>query len=131
MNHKIDYISADEAVMMVRAGDHIHWPCVSGAPELLIEALVRRADREMREGRSEGALRDVTISHFYTEGYADYVKPEYQGIFRLDSFFVGGNVREATQAGRADYIPCSLSETPRMIVPRWTICPKPSVKPAV
>ena len=102
--------------MMVRAGDHIHWPCVSGAPELLIEALVRRADREMREGRSEGALRDVTISHFYTEGYADYVKPEYQGIFRLDSFFVGGNVREATQAGRADYIPCSLSETPRMIV---------------
>ena len=100
--------------MMVHAGDHLHWPCVSGAPEHLIEALVRRADREMGEG-SRDALADVTISHFYTEGYADYTLPKYKGIFRLDSFFVGGNVREATQSGRADYIPCSLSETPRMI----------------
>ena len=110
------YLSSDEAVMMVRAGDHIHWPCVSGAPEHLIEALVRRADREM-EGGSEACerLHDVTISHFYTEGYADYTLPKYRGVFRLDSFFVGGNVREATQSGRADYIPCSLSETPRMV----------------
>ena len=110
------YISADEAAMLVRPGDHIHWPCVSGAPEHLIEALVRRADHEMEEGRSgASALHDIVISHFYTEGYAGYTHPKYNGIFRLDSFFVGGNVREATQAGRADYIPCSLSETPRMI----------------
>ena len=109
-------LTAEESVMMVRPGDHIHWPCVSGAPEHLIEALVRRADREKEEGRSDGSqLRNVTISHFYTEGYADYTQPQYQGVFRLDSFFVGGNVREATQNGRADYIPCSLSETPRMI----------------
>ena len=101
----IQYTTADEAVKLVRSGDHIHWPCVSGAPEHLIEALVRRA----------GQLRDVTISHFYTEGYADYTLPEYEGVFHLDSFFVGGNVRSATQSGRADYIPCSLSETPRMI----------------
>ena len=107
-----NYISADEAVMLVRAGDHLHWPCVSGAPEYLIEALVRRADTETGEGR----LHDITISHFYTEGYADYTLPRYHGVFRLDSFFVGGNVREATQSGRADYIPCSLSETPRMII---------------
>ncbi len=97
--------------MMVRRGDHIHWPCVSGAPEHLIEALVRRADREWVGNDGE----PVVISHFYTEGYADYALPKYSGVFRLDSFFVGGNVREATQAGRADYIPCSLSETPRMI----------------
>ena len=109
------YTSSDEAVMMVRSGDHIHWPCVSGAPEHIIEALVRRADREIKEG-SGNRLHDVVISHLYTEGYADYTLPKYEGIFRLDSFFVGGNVREATQSGRADYIPCSLSETPRMIV---------------
>lgn len=113
---RMTYLSADEAVMLVRTGDHLHWPCVSGAPEHLIEALVRRADREMEGGCADGnRLHDVVISHFYTEGYADYVLPKYGGIFRLDSFFVGGNVREATQSGRADYIPCSLSETPRMI----------------
>lgn len=110
------FTTADDAVRLVQSGDHIHWPCVSGAPEHLIEALVRRADREMEEGRSDGErLRNVTISHFYTEGYADYTLPKYKGIFRLDSFFVGGNVREATQSGRSGYIPCSLSETPRMI----------------
>lgn len=111
----LNYITADEAVRMVRSGDHLHWPCVACAPEQLIEALVRRADREREAGGGEAALHDVVISHFYTEGYAGYVEPDYRGIFRLDSFFVGGNVREATQAGRADYIPCSLSETPRMI----------------
>lgn len=93
-------------MQMVRSGDHLHWPCVAAAPEHLIEALVRRAD----------TLSDITISHFYTEGYADYVLPRYKGVFRLDSFFVGGNVRQATQQGFADYIPCSLSETPRMIL---------------
>lgn len=111
----MNYISADEAVMMVRAGDHLHWPCVSGAPEYLIEALVRRADREKGKENGEESLHDIKISHFYTEGYADYTLPQYNDIFQLDSFFVGGNVREATQSGRADYIPCSLSETPRMI----------------
>ena len=112
----VQYITADEAVTLVKAGDHIHWQCVSAAPECLIRALVRRADRERQEGTNERQrLRDVVITHFYTEGYADYTLPEYEGVFRLDSFFVGGNVREATWKGRADHIPCSLSETPRMI----------------
>ena len=113
----MNYITADEAVMMVRSGDHIHWSCVSGAPEHLIEALVRRADRESGE-----RLHDVNISHFYTEGYSDYTLPKYKGVFQLNSFFVGGNVREATQSGRADYIPCSLSETPRMIATGAVCC---------
>lgn len=33
---------------------------------------------------------------------------------RLDSFFVGGNVRKVTQSGYADYIPIFLSETRRL-----------------
>lgn len=101
------YTTADEAVAHIHSGDYLYWPCVAAAPEHLIEALVRRADR--------GELRDIRISHFYTEGYADYVLPQYKGVFQLDSFFVGGNVRQATQSGLADYIPCSLSECPRFI----------------
>jgi len=107
MTHTIKYIQADEAVRQIHSGDHLYWPCVAAAPELLIQALVRRADR--------GELADIHISHFYTEGYADYVLPQYKGIFQLDSFFVGSNVRKATQEGQADYIPCSLSECPRFI----------------
>lgn len=99
------FITAEEAVQMVQSGDRLHWPCVAAAPELLIQALVARASE----------LRDVHITHLYTEGYADYVLPQYAESFHLDSFFIGGNVRKATQEGYADYIPCSLSDTARII----------------
>ncbi len=101
------YYTAEDAVAQIHSGDYVYWPCVAAAPEHLIEALVHRGDR--------GELQGVRISHFYTEGYADYVLPQYKGVFQLDSFFVGGNVRKATQGGQADYIPCSLSECPRFI----------------
>ncbi|MFI3315803.1 MAG: acetyl-CoA hydrolase/transferase C-terminal domain-containing protein, partial [Rikenellaceae bacterium] len=38
----------------------------------------------------------------------------FEGIFQLDSFFVGANVRRETQSGHADYIPVFLSETQRL-----------------
>lgn len=99
------FVTAEEAVKMVQSGDRLHWPCVAAAPELLIQALVARAPE----------LQNVHITHLYTEGYADYVLPQYAQNFHLDSFFVGGNVRKATQTGYADYIPCSLSDTARII----------------
>lgn len=98
-------VTAEEAVKVVKSGDHLHWPCVAAAPEILIQALVARADE----------LENVHITHLYTEGYADYVLPQYAKSFHLDSFFIGGNVRKATQNGWADYIPCSLSDTARII----------------
>ncbi len=98
-------VTAEEAVKMVKSGDRLHWPCVAAAPEILIQALVARANE----------LENVHITHLYTEGYADYVLPQYAKNFHLDSFFIGGNVRKATQNGWADYIPCSLSDTARII----------------
>lgn len=103
----MNYISAEEAVKLIQNGDHIHWPCVAAAPEHLIKALVARADK--------GDIKDIHISHLYTEGYADYTLPQYKDIFHLTSYFVGSNVRKATQEGRADFVPCSLSESARMI----------------
>ena len=50
-----------------------------------------------------------------TLGNADYVKPEMEGHFRHVAYFVGGNVREAVNSGRADYLPVLLSEIPRLI----------------
>lgn len=114
MTPPIGYTSADEAVQQIRSGDYLYWPCVAAAPEFLIRALVRRADC--------GELTNLRISHFYTEGYADYTLPKYKNIFQLNSFFVGANVRKATQDGLADYIPCSLSECPRFITSGTLSC---------
>lgn len=98
-------VTAEEAISTIKSGDRLHWPCVAAAPEILIKALVARASE----------LQNVHITHLYTEGYAEYVLPQYAESFHLDSFFIGGNVRKATQMGLADYIPCSLSDTARII----------------
>lgn len=106
MNNNIRFVSADEAVTVIKSNDHIHLSSVASAPRVLIEAMCRRADNREFE--------HVHIHHLHTEGPAPYADPKYAGIFQLDSFFVGGNVRAVTQSGYADYIPVFLSETQKL-----------------
>ena len=103
---QIKFTTAQEAVKVIKSGDHIHLSSVASAPQCLIKAMCER-------GRA-GELKDVHIHHLHTEGPAPYSEPEFEGIFQLDSFFVGGNVRKTTQAGFADYIPIFLSETQKL-----------------
>ncbi|MCK9627081.1 MAG: 4-hydroxybutyrate CoA-transferase [Bacteroidales bacterium] len=106
MLNNIKFISADEAVKVVKSGDHIHLSSVASAPKVLIDALMRRGDA--------GELKDVRIHHLHTEGGAPYTDAKYEGIFFHQAFFVGGNVRKSVQAGYADYIPIFLSETQKL-----------------
>lgn len=103
----IKFISATEAVKVVKSNDRIHMHSVAVTPHLLINALCER-------GRNK-EFRNVRIQHIHTEGAAPYADKEFEGIFRLESFFVGHNVRKQTQAGYADYIPVFLQETQRLI----------------
>jgi len=100
-------ISAQEAVKVIKSGDRIHLHSVAATPHILINAMIERA--------RAGELRDVTIQHLHTEGPATYASEEFEGIFHLESFFVGGNVRKVTQQGYADYIPVFLNETQKLI----------------
>ena len=101
----VKYTSAAEAVKAIKSGDRVFIHSVAMAPQILIDAMVERAPE----------LRNVTIVHLHTEASAPYVEPQYEGIFNLDSFFLGKNARKATQEGRADYIPVFLSEVPKVI----------------
>jgi 4-hydroxybutyrate CoA-transferase len=91
---------ADQALDVLRSGDrvYIHQGC--GEPEDLVRAMVRRAPE----------LSDVEVVHLATMGSAGYAEPGMEGHFRHNTFFVGANVRQAIQEGRADYIPIFLSE---------------------
>lgn len=100
-------VSAEEAVKVIKSGDRVHLSSVAVTPHVLINAMVER-------GRNK-ELENVTVQHIHTEGAAPYAEPEFEGVFQLESFFVGGNVRKATQAGYADYIPVFLSETQKLI----------------
>ncbi len=104
---KYKTVSPEEAVKVIKDGDRVHLSSVAVTPRVLIEAMVERGRR--RE------IKGVKIQHIHTEGTACYADPDFEGIFQLESFFVGGNVRKQTQAGYADYIPVFLSETQKLI----------------
>ncbi|MFI3306067.1 MAG: acetyl-CoA hydrolase/transferase C-terminal domain-containing protein [Rikenellaceae bacterium] len=106
MSNVIKFVTATEAVKAIKSGDHIHLSSVASAPQCLIKAMCERGEN--------GELRDVHIHHLHTEGPAPYSEARFEGVFQLDSFFVGGNVRKTTQAGYADYIPVFLSETQKL-----------------
>lgn len=106
IQNKIKTVSAAEAVKAIKSGDRIHLSSVASVPHILIKAMCDR-------GRA-GELYGIHLHHLHTEGEAPYANPEFEGIFQLDSFFVGANVRCQTQSGYADYIPVFLNETQRL-----------------
>ena len=103
----IKFVTAQEAVKVIKSNDRIHLHSVAVTPHPLISAMCDR-------GRNK-EFRNVRIQHIHTEGPAPYADQEFEGIFQLESFFVGHNVRKQTQAGFADYIPVFLHETQRLI----------------
>jgi len=104
---QVRYVTAEDAVKVIKSGDRVHLSCVAVTPHRLIKAMVER-------GRA-GELYDVKIQHLHIEGVVDYANPEFEGIFDAQQFFVGANLRKQTQAGYADYIPVFLSETQKLI----------------
>jgi 4-hydroxybutyrate CoA-transferase len=98
-------VTAEKAVASIKSGDSVYIHSNAAAPQILIEAMVDRAPQ----------LKDVTILHILTLGKADYAREEYADSFRVRAFFIGANVREAVNAGRADYMPAFLSEIPNLL----------------
>jgi acyl-CoA hydrolase len=100
--------TADEALGVVRSGNSVWIQPNCAVPDGLVKALERRAPE----------LRDVQIVQMLTFGEADYVRPEYEGHFRVSSLFTGANIRQAVQEGRADYTPIFLSEIEELLINR-------------
>jgi acyl-CoA hydrolase len=104
MSWQVEYkkksTSIEEAVRHIRSGMRVYIQPGCAEPEALVAAMLDRAPM----------VHDVELVHLLTLGNADYVKPEMAGHFRHNAFFIGGNVREAINDGRADYTPVMLSE---------------------
>ncbi|MFA6208970.1 MAG: acetyl-CoA hydrolase/transferase C-terminal domain-containing protein [Candidatus Obscuribacterales bacterium] len=104
-------VSASDAALKITSGDSVYIHSNAAAPASLIEAMIDRAPE----------LRDVTILHLLTMGTAEYARKEFAQSFRVHALFIGENVRQSVNEGRADYMPVFLSEIPalfeREIVP--------------
>ena len=96
------YVTAAEAVKVVKSGDRVYVQAAAATPTVLTKALAERASE----------LRDVEICHLHTEGDAPYANPELATSFHVNSFFIGANVRHTLKAGNGSYTPVFLSELP-------------------
>lgn len=96
------YVTAAEAVKIVKSGDRVYVQAAAATPTILTKALTERASE----------LKNVEVCHLHTEGEAPYSNPELAESFHVNSFFIGANVRHTLKAGNGSYTPVFLSELP-------------------
>jgi acyl-CoA hydrolase len=96
------YVTAEEAVKVVKSGDRVYLQAAAAAPTMLTNALADRSSE----------LRNVEICHLHVEGEARYANPELSESFHVNSFFIGPNVRHTLASGNGSYTPVFLSELP-------------------
>ena len=94
----------EEAARLIASGQRVYVQGGCAVPTALVNAVVERYQE----------FSNVEIVHLHTEGEAPYAAPEMEGHFRHNALFIGRNVREAVNAGRADFTPVFLSEVPRL-----------------
>jgi acetyl-CoA hydrolase len=102
--YKDKLTTIEDALKLVKSGDRVYIGGGCGEPVELAQGLVRRKDE----------LRDVEIVHILTAGPATYTLPGMEQSFRVNSLFIGPNVRSAVQTGHADFTPVLLNEIPRL-----------------
>lgn len=93
------------AAEAVESGDRVFVQGACATPTPLLEALVARGED----------LRNVEITHMHTYGATPYTDEQWRGHFSLRALFVGENIREAVNAGRASYAPVFLSDVPALL----------------
>ena len=99
-----NYISAAEAVKVIKSGDKVFVHGGAATPHSLLEKMIERAPE----------LTNVEIISMSTYGEALYTDEKYKDSFHVNSLFVSANVRQAVNEGRGDYIPVFLSEIPNL-----------------
>ncbi|MGA9120721.1 MAG: acetyl-CoA hydrolase/transferase C-terminal domain-containing protein [Bacteroidota bacterium] len=102
------FVTASEAVSVIRSGDRVYIHPGCAVPQVLVDAMVDRYEQ----------LHNVEVCHLLGVGEAEYVRPEMEGHFRHNAFFIGKNVRKAVCEGRADFTPIFLSDIPDLLYSR-------------
>lgn len=99
-----NYVSAEQAVSLVKSGQRVFVHGSAATPLVLMRALFARA----------AELSHVELVSISTIGDLDLQQPEVQRAFFMNSLFVSDNVREAVNGPHGDYVPVFLSEIPRL-----------------
>ncbi len=100
------FVSEDEIFRHIHRGDRIFLHTACAEPQYLVRALIHFVESHPK------AFFDAELIHVWTLGVAPYTEEKFKYNFRLNSFFVGDNSREAVNRGMADYTPIFLSNVP-------------------
>ena len=95
--------NAATAMRLVKSGSHIFIGTACGQPQYLVDALVEHSS----------GISDAHIVHLLTSGAAPYADEKFREKFKMNSFFIADNVRDALTKGIGDYTPIFLSDIPR------------------
>ena len=98
-------VTAQDALAHVHSGQRVFVHGAAATPQVLLQALVERA-AELR-GRRDRA-------HARRRASAARRARTWPGHLRHRALFVGSNVREAVNEGRADFVPIFLSDIPAL-----------------
>jgi acyl-CoA hydrolase len=96
----MNIVSLETAAAYVKSGDRIFVQGAAMTPNSLINAICDRYEE----------LEAVEVISIHTDGVVNYALPPYNRAFKINSCFVGGNVRKAVNTKQGDYIPIFLSE---------------------
>jgi len=95
--------TAAAAMKLIKSGNSIFIGTGCGQPQHLVQALVEHCSE----------ICDAHIVHLLTMGAAPYADEKFREKFKMNSFFIADNVRDALEKGIGDYTPIFLSEIPR------------------
>ncbi|MBO6200515.1 MAG: acetyl-CoA hydrolase/transferase family protein [Chryseobacterium sp.] len=98
----INYVSAAEAVSIIKSGDRIFGHGSACTPNILYNEL----------GNQSSRLKDVEMVSITQQGNVEIAKPQYKDSFYINSLFTSAPVREAVNSENGDYVPIFLSEIP-------------------
>lgn len=97
-----NYISAAEAVKIVKSGNRVFLHGSAATPTLVIEALQNRYQE----------LKNVELVSITTLGDSSFNDDKYKESFFFNSLFVSANSRAVVNSAHGDYVPVFLSEIP-------------------
>ena len=95
--------TAAAAMKLIKSGNTIFIGTGCAQPQHLVDVMVENT----------GSIRDVHVIHLLTMGTAPYADEKFRDKFKMNSFFIADNVRDAFERGIGDYTPIFLSEIPQ------------------
>ncbi len=102
MYQAVNYVSAEEALSVIRSEQRVFVHGSACTPLYLMRELAKQAPR----------LRNVELVFITVQGDIEVDKPQYVDSFHINSFFVSASIRQAVNEGRADFVPVFLSDIP-------------------